>query len=306
MTRRGWLLFIAIAVFWGIPYFFIKVAVQAVDPTVVVFARVGIATVVLLPVATRNKSLGRVRGRWRALIMITLVQLLGPYLLITYGEQRISSSLTSILIALEPLLVATLAIRFDPSERVGGLRLVGLALGPAGVVTLLGLDANVNGQALLGAAMVLLATAGYALGALLLRRQPFAALPKLGVVTVECLLATGVLLPLALTRLPAKPPGLEVMVSLLILGVICAAVAWLTFFALIAEVGASRGTVFTYVSPAISVLLGSTVLGEPLSMAVIAGFTLIIVGSWLSTGGLPKTSLLPRTVEARADLGKEI
>lgn len=157
--------------------------------------------------------------------------------------------------------------------------------GCVGLVTVLGFDVGRDGQGLLGAAMVLLAATGYGVAALLLRRPLFASLPSLGVVTAECLLTTVVLLPSALTRLPGKLPNLEVMVSLLVLGVICTALAWLTFFALIAEVGASRGTVFTYVNPAISVLLGVTLLGERLNVAIIVEFILIILGSWLSTGG---------------------
>src|SRR3989442_5722192 len=158
MTRKGWLLFIAISVFWGIPYLFIKIAVRELDPTVVVFARVGIAAAVLVPVATHRRVLRQLRGRWLAVIALSVVQITGPFLLITYGEQHITSSLTSLLIAAEPLLVALFALRFAPGERVAGLRLVGLLIGMGGVVTLLGLDVGGDQQKLLGAMLVLLAT----------------------------------------------------------------------------------------------------------------------------------------------------
>ena len=286
MTRKGWLLFTAMSVFWGIPYLFIKFAVRELDPAVVVFARVGIATAVLLPVAAHRGVLRQLRGGMLAIAVLACVQIVGPFLLISYGEQHIASSLTSLLIAADPLLVALFALRFDPSERVSGLRLVGLLIGMGGVVVLLGLDVGGDRQRLLGAALVLLAAAGYAAGALLIKRPAIAALPILGVVTVECTTATIVLLPLAVTRLPSRIPSLEVMVSLLVLGLICTALAYLAFFALVAEVGASRGTVITYVNPAVSVLLGVTLLGESLNAAIIVGFLLIIVGSWLSTGGI--------------------
>ncbi len=286
MTRKGWLLFTAMSVFWGIPYLFIKFAVRELDPAVVVFARVGIATAVLLPVAAHRGVLRQLHGGMLAIAVLACVQIVGPFLLISYGEQHIASSLTSLLIAADPLLVALFALRFDPSERVSGLRLVGLLIGMGGVVVLLGLDVGGDRQRLLGAALVLLAAAGYAAGALLIKRPAIAALPILGVVTVECTTATIVLLPLAVTRLPSRIPSLEVMVSLLVLGLICTALAYLAFFALVAEVGASRGTVITYVNPAVSVLLGVTLLGESLNAAIIVGFLLIIVGSWLSTGGI--------------------
>jgi drug/metabolite transporter (DMT)-like permease len=298
MTRKGWLLFAAISVFWGIPYLFIKIAVQVLDPTVVVCARVGIAAIVLLPVAIHLRALRQLRKQWLTITTLVFVHIVGPFLLISYGELHIASSLTSLLIAAEPLLVALLALRFDPSERVGGLRLIGLLVGIGGVAVLLGFDVGGDAQKLLGAAMVLLATVGYAIGALIVKRPAIARLSSLGVVAVECTASTIVLLPLAVTRLPAQLPNLEVLISLVILGLVCTALAFLTFFALMAEVGASRGTVFTYVNPAVSVLLGVTLLGEPLNIQIIAGFLLIIAGSWLSTGGRVPP-MLTRTLRVR-------
>jgi drug/metabolite transporter (DMT)-like permease len=286
MTRKGWLLFTAMSVIWGIPYLFIKIAVRELDPTVVVFARAGIAAAVLLPVAARRGLLRKLRGGVLAIIGLAFVQIVGPFLMISYGEQHIASSLTSLLIAADPLLVALLALRFDPGERVSGLRLVGLLIGMGGVIVLLGLDVGGDKQRLLGATLVLLAAAGYAASALLIKRPAIAALPRLGVVAAECATATVVLFPLAVTRLPGRIPNPEVIVSLLVLGLICTALAYLIFFALVAEVGASRGTVITYVNPVVSVFLGVTLLGETLNAAIVVGFLLIILGSWLSTGGM--------------------
>lgn len=286
MTRKGWLLFTAMSVIWGIPYLFIKIAVRELDPSVVVFARVGIAAAVLLPVAVHRRVLRQLRKRWLVVAALACVQIVGPFLLISYGEQHIASSLTSLLIAADPLLVVLFALPFDPSERVNGLRLLGLLIGMAGVVTLLGLDVGGDAQRLVGAILVLLAAAGYAASALLIKRPTIATLPSLGVVTVECITTTIIVLPLAVTRLPSKIPSPEVIASLIVLGLICTALAYLLFFALVAEVGAGRGTVITYVNPAVSVLLGVTLLGEPLNAAIIAGFLLIIIGSWLSTGGI--------------------
>jgi drug/metabolite transporter (DMT)-like permease len=285
MTRKGWLLFLAMSVFWGIPYFFIKIAVRELDPIVVVFARVAVAAVVLLPVAVQQNILRPASKRWYVITLLSLIQIVGPFLFISYGEQHIASSLTSLLIAAEPLLVALLALRFDKSEKVSRLRLVGLLIGMGGVVILLGLDVGGDGQKLLGTVLVLLAATGYAAGALFVKQPAVTSLPRLGVVTTECALATVLLAPLAVTRLPDKVPSLEIVASLLILGLVCTALAWLTFFALVAEVGAGRGTVFTYVNPAISVLLGVALLHEALNVAIIAGFLLILVGSWLSTTG---------------------
>src|SRR5712691_2119628 len=206
MTRKGWLLFIAMSVVWGIPYLFIKIAVRELDPTIVVFGRVATAAAVLLPLAVQRRVLRQVRERWRAIAALACVQIVGPFLLISYGEQHIASSLTSLLIAADPLLVVLFALPFDPGERVSGLRLVGLLIGMGGVVTLLGLDVGGDKQRVLGAVLVLLAAMAYAISALLIKRPVISTLPSLGVVTVECVTATILLAPLSVTRLPSKIP----------------------------------------------------------------------------------------------------
>ncbi|MBO0779896.1 MAG: DMT family transporter [Ktedonobacteraceae bacterium] len=285
MTRKGWLLFLAVSVFWGIPYFFIKIAVQELDPAVVVFARALIAAAVLLPMAILGKTLLPMLKHWPIILLFAVIHMVGAFLLISYGEQHVSSSLTSLLISANPLIVALLALGFDKSERVNGPRLVGLLIGLVGLVVLLGFDIGGDGLQWLGAIFILLAATGYAIGAMLLKRPPLVALPRTSVAAAECSITTIVLLPVLLIRLPDHVPSLGVIASLLVLGLICTALALPTFFALIAEVGASRGTVITYVNPAVSVLLGVTLQHDPLSIATIAGFLLIIGGSWLSTTG---------------------
>ncbi len=285
MTRKGWLLFAIMSIFWGIPYFFIKIAITELDPIVVVFARVGIASLALLPVAIQSGILRKFRKKWPIISAFAFVQIIAPFLLITYGETHIASSLTSLLIAADPLLVALFALRLDASERVGGLRLVGLLVGMVGVIVLLGLDVGGDTQRLLGAIFVLVATMCYALSVLILKRPTIASLPRLGVVTIACCTSTIVLLPLAVTHLPTRLPSFSVFASLVVLGLVCTALAYLAYFALIIEVGASRATVITYLNPVVSVFLGVIVLSEPLNAPIIIGFSLIIVGSWLSTGG---------------------
>lgn len=295
MTRKGWILFIAMSVIWGIPYLFIKIALFELNPGVVVFARVGIAALILIPIAISQGVLRPLRKRWLMIAGLACVQIVGPFLLISFGEQHITSSLTSLLIASDPILVALLALRFDPGERVTGIRSLGLLIGIVGVAVLLGFDVGGDQQKLFGAVMVLLAALGYAISALLIKRPTISALPRLGVVSFMCLTSTIVLLPFAATHLPSKIPDPQVIISLLVLGLICTAVAYLVFFALIAEVGASRGTVITYVNPAVAVFLGVTLLGEPLNASIILGFLLILLGSWLSTSGVIPIKFVLRT-----------
>lgn len=284
MTPRAWLLFAVMSVLWGIPYLFIKVAIEEVPPVTVVFVRVALAALVLLPVAVRRRALRPVRGHWRAVLALALLQITGPFLLITYGEQHITSSLTGLLIAAEPLFVALLALRLDRSEQVTGTQLLRMLVGMAGVAALLGLDHGGKPGALLGGVMVLLATLCYALAALLAKRTLTEAAP-LGVVTAATSASALVLLPLAAFQLPAEPPSTAAIASMVTLGLLCTALAFLAFYALISEAGASRATVFTYVNPAVAVVLGVTLLGEPFTGATVAGFLLIITGSWLATLG---------------------
>jgi drug/metabolite transporter (DMT)-like permease len=297
MTRKGWFLFIAISLIWGVPYLFIKIAVRELDPVVVVCARAVIGAVVLLPLAVNRKVLRQLFSRWRILLIFSLIHMAGSFVLISYGEQYIPSSLASLLIAANPMLVALLALGFVKSERINGPRLIGLLVGMMGLIVLLGFDVGSNGKQLIGVTFLLMAALGYAVGALLLKHSPLAELPRTAIAAAECSITTVVLLPLTISRFPHKIPSVDVIASLLVLGLLCTALALPIFFALIQEVGASRGTVITYINPAVSVLLGVLVLQEPLSIAVVAGFLLIIAGSWLSTTGSIPLLFMRQTVK---------
>jgi drug/metabolite transporter (DMT)-like permease len=286
VSRRAWALFVAMSLIWGIPYLLIKIAVAELSPLEVVFARVVIAAALLLPVALSRGALVGLRFRLGWLVGLALLEVAVPFPLIAAAEQRITSSLTGILISVEPLFIAVLALRFDAGERVSGARLAGLLIGFAGVVTLLGLDLAGSASELVGAGMVLLATLCYAGGAMLVQRR-LRDVDPLGVSTVTLLISAILLAPLAWRSLPAAPPSSKVLAALVVLGAVCTALAFILFFALIATAGPGRATVITYVNPAVAVALGIVVLGEPLTVATVAGFLLIIAGCWLATGGLP-------------------
>ncbi len=282
MTRRAWLEFAAVSLLWGVPYLFIKVAVAELPPVTVVFVRVAIAALLLWPVALRRGALRGLRRRAPQLVVLSLVEIAIPFLLISMGEQHIASSLAGLLIASLPLFVALLALRFDAAERVSGLRLLGLLLGIGGVAALLGIDIGGDRAQLVGAAMVLVATLSYATATLVVKRA-FSGESMLGVVAVTTTVASLLLAPFAVALTPARMPSTNVILSLVALGVLCTAVAMIAYFALIVEAGPSRATVVTYLNPAVAVALGVTVLDEPLTVAIVAGFLLILAGSWLST-----------------------
>lgn len=288
MSPRAWLAFVSVSVLWGIPYFFIKVAVDdGIPPAFLAWTRVSLAALLLGILCWKLGLFSDLRGRWRALGVYAVIEIVIPFPLIAVGEQRISSSLTAILIATVPLILALLALRFDHEERVGGRRLAGLVVGFAGVVALVGLDLAGSPSELLGAAAILGAALGYAVGPMLLKRRGFTAIDPRVTMAGALAIAAVVLTPAALADLPAAAPSAETVVSLVVLGVFCTALAFVLFATLIAEAGPSRASVITYVAPLVAVALGVAVLDERPGAGAIAGLLLIIAGSWLSTGGRP-------------------
>jgi drug/metabolite transporter (DMT)-like permease len=285
VSLRAWSCFAAVSVLWGIPYLFIKLAVDdGVSPVVVAWARLVIGAAILAVIAWRMGVLGQMRGRLRWGLAWGLTEMAIPFPLIAFGEQHVSSSLTAILIASAPLMVALLAIRLDPAERARGRRLAGLVIGLAGVVALVGIDVAGQADELLGAGAILLGTLCYAVGPFTLR-GPLAGADTFAVVTVAMVFASLALTPFALTDLPGTTPSGTAIASLVVLGVACSAAALVLFAILVAEVGGGRAMVITYVAPVVAVALGVTVLGEGLGAGAVAGLLLILAGSWLATDG---------------------
>jgi drug/metabolite transporter (DMT)-like permease len=295
--------FAAVSVVWGMPYLFIKVAVEdGVSPVFLSFARVALASLLLVPLAWRSGALRGLRARLAPLAAFALLEVVLPFPLIAFGEQHVSSSLAAIIIAALPLTIAVLAIRFDHEERVGGSRLAGLFVGLAGVVVLFGIDVSGSTAELVGALCILLATVGYAGGPLVVKRF-LATFSPLGAVAIAMVLSALMLAPAALLSAPDGMPTDDAVASLLVLGLVCTALAFVLYFTLIAEVGPSRASVITYINPVVAVALGVTLLGESVTASAVAGLLLILAGSWLSTGGRPPSGLAYALARARARRG---
>jgi drug/metabolite transporter (DMT)-like permease len=285
VSVRAWTAFAAVSTLWGIPYLFIKVAVEdGVPPAFLAWTRVWLGAAILLTLAHRAGVLRSLRGRLRWLAVFAVTEIVIPFPLIATGEQHVSSSLAAILIASVPLIVALLAVRFEPGERATGARLAGLLIGFGGVMALVGIDVAGRADELLGAAAVLVAAVGYAVGPMVLRRHA-ADLDPRATMGVSLAMAGLVLTPLAALDPPRAVPPPEALAALTILGLACTAAAFVFYAALIAEVGAGRATVITYVAPVVAVALGVTVLGERPGAGAVAGLLLILAGSWLSTDG---------------------
>jgi drug/metabolite transporter (DMT)-like permease len=302
MSARGWALFAAVSVIWGMPYLFIKIAVDELSPSVVAWSRLALAAAVLLPVAWKLGALRGLGERWRILTLFAAVEMAVPWPLIGYGEVHISSSLAAILIAAVPLFVALLALRFDHAERPTASRLAGMLIGIAGVAALVGIDIGGRGDELLGALAVLVAAFCYAVGPMIVKRRLSDGDP-LGPVAASLAIATLLVTPFALADVPTEAPSGDVIASIVVLGLICSALAFLFFFRLIAEVGPSRATVITYVNPVVALALGVAILDESVTAGAVAGLLLILAGSWLSTDGRLPPGLAGLAQRARGRFG---
>ena len=265
---------------WGIPYLLIKVAVSDLSPVTLVFFRTLIGAAILLPIAAARGSLAPLLPYWKPIVAYTAIEVALPWLLLARAELRLSSSLTGLLIAATPFVGVILGLLTRADERFDARRLAGLAIGFLGVAALVGLNVSVGD--LFSAAEVGLVAICYAVGPLIVSRR-LSKVPGLGVVAVSLVLPALVYAPLGLTHLPAAFPPAQVLVSITLLGVVCTALAFLLFFALIAEVGPVRATVVTYVNPAVALALGVALLGEPLTIGAGVGFALILVGLFLAT-----------------------
>ena len=285
MTARAWAGFATMSALWGIPYLFIKVAVDGgLSPAFVAWSRVVLAAAVLLVLARRAGVLDQLRGKGRWLAAYALLEISIPFPLIAAGERHIDSSVAAIIIASVPLMIAVLAIRFDRAERATGSRLAGLLVGFTGVVVLVGIDVAGRGDELLGAAFVLIASMGYAIGPMILRRH-LSDLDQRGVMAVALAIAALFLTPFAVASPPAAAPDADATLSIVVLGLLCTAAAFVVFGRLIAEIGPGRALVITYVNPVVALALGMAVLGEQPGAGAIVGLLLILAGSWLSTDG---------------------
>ena len=293
MTKRAWLLFIALGVLWGMPYLLIRIAVSAVDPLVVAGSRTLLGALLLLPVALHRKVLLAGFRKWQWLLAYTLLEINIPWLLLGHAETRLNSSTAGLLLAVVPLFAALIVTRLG-HESLEPRRLLGLGIGFAGVALLVGMDIHFSDLPAVAATMVVALC--YAIGPIIVDRK-LKDVPAIGVVTASLIVAMLLYAPFAPMVWPEHIPASAAW-SVVGLGVLCTATAFLVFFALIAEAGPARATVITYVNPAVAIVLGAVVLSEPLTLGMVIGFPLVIVGSVLGTSRV-RTDAQPELARAR-------
>jgi drug/metabolite transporter (DMT)-like permease len=285
VSKRGWALFAAMSVIWGMPYLLIKIAVGGVPVPVLVLARVAVGAALLLPLALRRGQFAALKPVWRWVAAFAFVEVIVPWFVLSEAERHITSSLSGLLIAAVPIIMSLLALLISDGDRPSPMRWTGLLIGLVGVGLLAGpklFGSHVSAPVALSVGGALFVALCYATGPLIANRK-LAGVPSVAVNAASLSLAAVVYAPLAALDWPSSVPAAKVLLSLAGLAVICTALAFIVFFSLIAEVGPARASVITYVNPAVAVVLGVAVLGEHVTPLMLAAFAAILAGSVLAT-----------------------
>ena len=283
MSGQAWVLFAAMSVIWGLPYLFIKVAVSEVNPATLVFARTALAALVLIPIAMRSGALRPALRAWPVAAVFAVLEMGIPWLLLGHAELRISSALAGLLLATVPIVGAVVTAVLGDRHNIAGVRIAGMLLGLVGVAALVGIDASTGHLDALSIAELFVVAVCYAVAPIMVDRQHKPP-PVIGIVAVSILFVAVAYIPFGVPGLvDAWPLAPKTSGSLLVLGLLCTAVAFVLFFRLIAAAGPVRATIITFINPAVAILLGIVVLSEPLTTGMLVGFPLVIAGSFLAT-----------------------
>ncbi|MGA1678418.1 MAG: DMT family transporter [Candidatus Nanopelagicales bacterium] len=281
MTRRGLFLFVALSIIWGLPYFFIKIAVVEVSHSFLVFIRTALAAVIMLAIAARRKTLRQVYKYWPWVTLFAVFEMIGPWWLIADAERTLDSGLTGLLLATVPLFGTIIArLRGDISV-TSPSRLFGLAVGLFGVFLLVGADHPTGAITTFAVIQIILASIGYAIGPVIINTK-LRTVSTSGVIAVSLFITAVFYAVPGLINRPQEMPSLNAILAILALTLICTVLAFVIFFALIEEIGPVKVTLITYFNPVVALLLGVWILTEPLTWGMLVGFPLILLGSYLA------------------------
>jgi drug/metabolite transporter (DMT)-like permease len=285
--RRNLAMLVVLALIWGSSFMFIKIAVRELDPATLIFGRLSLAALTLAVVVAASSGVRSIVTGLRAyagpLVIVGLVNTAAPFWLLSWGETRIDSGLASIIQASVPIFNAVLAFAFFHEQRIAGAQLVGVAVGFVGVALLVGAQ---PGGKFLGALAVVGMAVCYALGGLFTRRLLRGARPEL-IALGTSLVAALAVSPVGIARAPGHAPSAGVAASIVVLGVLGTAFAYLLFFSIIAGAGAAYASFVTYLVPPVALAYGAIFLGESIGAAAAGGLALILAGVALGTRGVP-------------------
>ncbi len=285
MSRRGWFLFILVGFLWGIPYLFISIAVDPEDgfsPATVVFLRTAIGAAILLPLALKQRQLIAAIKGWRYVAFYALLEMIGPWILISTAQQKISSGLAGLLVASVPIWATIFASMKGDKTVWHHKRLMGLVVGFIGLIAVVGIESLTGSADPLSIMMILLASIGYAYAVMMVQ----SALPTVSAIAVNgvAMAMTALFyLPLTVLQWPAHDVSGAAIASIIGLGVLSTGAAFVAFFALAKIIGVARGSLVTYLNTAIAVVLGVIILNEPLTVGIMIGLPLVLIGSYFAS-----------------------
>ena len=286
MSRKALFLFLVVGTAWGLPYLFIRLAVPYFSTPSVIFSRVVIGALVLIPIAVYRKSLMPALKAWPWILAYAALEMIGPWFLITESERVINSGLAGLLVATVPFFGLIIGYFYLGDKSLAHKKtLTGLVIGFTGVLLLVGIDAFNGSISLLHVSMVILAALGYSIAPVVARLK----MPNVSGVAINGLAMFVVALVYAvpaLSNLPkefAANPPVEAWSALLGLGIFCTSLAFVAFFRLLAEIDVARASLVTYMNMAVAVFLGVILLGEPITIGILIGFPMVLIGSVLAT-----------------------
>lgn len=285
MSRRGWFLFVMTGFLWGIPYLFISVAVDPDDgftPAIVVFMRTAIGAAILLPWALRQKSLMPAIRGWKYVIPYAFLEMIGPWILIGTAEQKISSGLAGLLVASVPIWATIFASLHGDKTVWHHKRLFGLVIGFIGLLLVVGIESIKGSSDPLSIVMVLVASVCYAY-AVMFVQNGLPGVSGIAINAVAMLFTSVFYLPFTLTQWPSHSISINAVWAVVGLGVLSTGVAFAIFFALLPIIGVARASLVTYLNTAFAVVLGVLILDEPLTIGIMAGLPLVLLGSYLAS-----------------------
>ena len=281
MTRRGILLYVLCGFAWGIPFYLVDIIVQDLGPAVTVFSRMAVGAIVLLPIALHLGVLGVAFANVRWVLLFAVLQLAVPWWLVASAQQHLESGMTSLLMTAIPMFNILISQIGGTKEAVSGRRLVGLISGVSGVALLVLIDHGAGRIDLTAVLVVLLATCGYAIAPRIVGAQ-LSHVPSLGAVTVALTLSAVIWMAPAALDWPTVLPSGRVLLAIATLGVVCTAIAFITFFELIKEIGPTRTSFLAFVNPAVAVLVGVFIGSEDFTAGMAIGIPLILLGTYLA------------------------
>jgi drug/metabolite transporter (DMT)-like permease len=284
MSRKALLLFLATGLAWGIPYFFIQIALEDFSSYSIIFIRVLIGAAIMVPLALNSGALKIALKHWKWVLFFAVIEMIIPWWFITEAGKHISSGLTALLIATVPMFGVVVASLVGDKTIRNPKTLFGMLIGFAGVVALVGIDSLQGIIDPIWVGAVILASVGYAVAPAVISYK-IGFVPTTGVISLSMVFVGMAYLVPALTQLPqeiANVPSLNSWLALLGLGAICSALAFMLFFALIREIGAARSTLIVYINTLVALLLGVVFLSEPITPGLLIGLPLVLIGSWLA------------------------